>query len=76
MARDLVNELDRSMPAAAHAKLGTTLQAVISNFNAVLTKLDSAGAATTATGLAAQLGTNNVATLKVTDLATLGATAP
>lgn len=70
MARDLVNELDRSMPAAQHAKLGTTLQTLIANFNAVLVKMDAAAAATVAA-----LGTNNVATLTVTDLVTAGKTA-
>lgn len=71
MARDLIHELDHSMPAAAHAQLGTTLQNLIANFNAVLAKMDAAGAATVAA-----LGTNNVVSLSVTDLKTLGATAP
>lgn len=71
MARDLIHELDHSMPAAAHAQLGTTLQNLIANFNAVLAKMDAAGAATVAA-----LGTNNVVSLSVMDLKTLGATAP
>jgi hypothetical protein len=75
MARDLIHEIDHSMPAAQHASLGTLLQKMILNFNSVLTKLDGAGAATTATGLAAQLGTNNVSSLKITDLKTAGLTA-
>jgi hypothetical protein len=74
MSRDLVRELDHSMPAAFHAKLGATLQTVITNFNKVLTKLDTAGAATVTTTLAAALGTNNVTSLTVTDLVTLGKT--
>jgi hypothetical protein len=72
MARNLIHELDHCMPAASHAQLGTTFQAVITNFNKVLTKLDAAGAATVTTTLAAALGTNNVASLTVTDLITLG----
>ena len=75
MSRDLVHELDHSMPAAAHAQLGTTLQALITGHNAVLAKLDTAGAATVTTTLAAALGTNNVASLAVADLVTLGKTA-
>lgn len=74
MARDLIHELDHSMPAAQHAFLGATLQALIVGHNAVLAKLDVAGAATVATALAAALGTNNVASLSVTDLKTLGLT--
>lgn len=75
MARDLIHELDHSMPAAFHAFLGATLQALILGHNAVLAKLDAAGAATVTTTLAAALGTNNVASLSVTDLVTLGKTA-
>jgi hypothetical protein len=74
MGRDLIHELDHSMPAAKHAQLGTTFQAVITNFNKVLTKLDAAGASTVTTTLAAALGTNNVVSLTVTDLITLGNT--
>jgi len=75
MARDLIHELDHGMPAAAHAQLGTTLQSLIVSHNAVLAKLDAAGAATVTTTLAAALGTTNVAQLTVTDLVTLGKTA-
>ena len=72
MSLDLIHQLDHSMPAAKHANLGTTLQAVILGLNNALTKLDAGGAATTATGLAAALGTQNLANFKVTDLVTLG----
>lgn len=72
MSRDLIHELDHSMPAAAHAKLGSNLQTIIVNFNAVLAKLDTAGATTVTTTLAAALGTNNVATLAIQDLKALG----
>jgi hypothetical protein len=75
MARDLIHELDQSMPASKHVQLGTMLQSLIVGHNAVLAKLDTAGAATVATTLAAALGTNNVASLSVTDLVTLGKTA-
>jgi len=71
--RDLIHELDHSMPAAAHAQLGTTLQNLIASHNALLVKLDAAGAATVTTTLAAALGTNNVTSLTVADLKTLGA---
>jgi hypothetical protein len=70
--RNLIRELNHSMPAAIHAQLGTTLQNLITGYNTILAKLDAAGAATVTTTLAAALGTNNVATLTVTDLNTLG----
>jgi hypothetical protein len=70
MSRNLVDELNRSMPATAHSGLGTLLQDLITKHNAVLAKMDAAAAATVAA-----LGTNNVATLTVTDLVTLGKTA-
>lgn len=78
MSRDLVKELDHSMPAAAHALLGTNLQALIVGQNAILAKLDAIGNnATNTVGLInAAAGTTNVATYGITDLVTLGKTAP
>jgi hypothetical protein len=69
MARDLIHELDHSLPAAFHVKLGALLQQIITNQNAILAKLDAGGATVAA------LGTNNVATLSITDLVTLGQSA-
>ena len=78
MSRDLVHELDHAMPAAAHAALGTTLQALILGHNAILAKLDVIGnaATTTVAAINAAAGTTNVATYAVTDLVTAGKTAP
>lgn len=78
MSRDLVKELDHSMPAATHALLGTNLQALIVGHNAILAKLDALGnvANNSVALLNAAAGTNNVATYKITDLVTAGATAP
>lgn len=78
MARDLVHELDHSMPAAFHAKLGVTLQALILGHNAILAKLDALGnvANNSVALLNAAAGTNNVATYQIVDLVTAGATAP
>lgn len=75
MARDLIHELDHSMPAAAHAQLGTILQALIFGHNAILAKLDGIGAAADVAGVNAAAGTTNVATYKITDLITAGKTA-
>ena len=78
MARDLIHELDASMPASTHAKLGTTLQALIVGHNAILAKLDALGnvANNSVALLNAAAGTTNVATYKIPDLVTAGATAP
>lgn len=57
---NLVDELNRCMPAAAHAKLGDLLAEIITKHNALLAKLDAD------TGVAA---TNHVATLAITPLA-------
>lgn len=77
MSRDLVKELDHSMPAAAHALLGTNLQALIVGHNAMLAKLDALGnvANNSVALLNAAAGTTNVATYGITDLVTLGKTA-
>ena len=74
MARDLIHELDHSMPAAAHAQLGTILQALIVGHNAILAKLDVIGnaATTTVAAINAAAGTTNVATYGITDLVTAG----
>jgi hypothetical protein len=55
--RDPVHELDHCIPAAAHAKLGTTLNDVITSINAICAKFD-----------AGPLGTNNVATIGIKTL--------
>ena len=39
--KDLVKELDKLAPAAAHASLGTTIDGLQTAFNALLTKLDA-----------------------------------
>lgn len=70
MARNLIDDLNRSMPVAADIPLGQLLQDLITAHNAVLAKLDAAAAATVAA-----LGTNNVATLSVPDMITRGKTA-
>lgn len=75
MARDLVRELDRSMPAAKHAGLGTLLQRLITNQNAILAKLDGIGAAANIAAVNTAAGTTNVATFGTTDLVTLGLSA-
>jgi hypothetical protein len=54
MTRDLIHELNRSMPAAAHAALGTNLETIATQFNALLAKLD-ADAGITDTDYAATL---------------------
>ena len=41
MSRDLVHELNRSLPAASHAALGTNIQTLATQFNALLAKLDA-----------------------------------
>jgi hypothetical protein len=78
MSRDLIHELDHSMPAATHAALGTKFQALIVGLNAVLAKLDALGnvANNSVALLNAAAGTTNVATYQITDLVTAGATAP
>lgn len=77
MSRDLIHELDQSMPAAKHAQLGTTLQALILGHNAMLAKLDAIGnvANNTVALVNAAAGTTNVATYGITDLVTAGKTA-
>jgi len=59
MSRDLVHELNNSMPAAFHADLGTTIQTIAVQFNALLAKLDAD------TGVTA---TDYAATLRITPL--------
>lgn len=65
---NLIDELNRCMPAASHAKLGTLLEEIITKHNAVLAKLDAIGAATTAEGIATAAGTDNVSGLTITSL--------
>lgn len=57
--RNLKDELDRSMPAANHAKLGTLLEEMITQHNALLAKLDADVGVT---------DTNYVASLTITPL--------
>lgn len=59
-ARNLQDELNRCMPAAAHAKLGDLLNELITKHNALLAKLDAD------TGVAS---TNYAATVGVATLA-------
>lgn len=77
MARNLIDDLNRSMPVAADLQLGQLLQDLITAHNAVLAKLDALGnvANNSVALLNAAAGTNNVATLTVVDLVTRGRTA-
>lgn len=59
VAGTVEQQLNRSSPAAADAQLGTTIKDLITNFNALLAKLD---------GDAGVSATNHVATLAVTPL--------
>lgn len=56
---NLIDELNRCMPAAAHAKLGDLLQEIITKHNALAAKLDADAGVT---------DTNYAATLKITPL--------
>ena len=62
-----MHELNHMAPAAWHVKLGTMLENIINNQNAMITnqasilaKLDAIGAASTAGGIATAAGTTNV----------------
>lgn len=57
---NLKDELNRCMPAAAHAKLGDLLDEIITKHNALLAKLDAD------TGVAA---TDHASTLRIAPLA-------
>ena len=61
--RNLKDELNRSMPAAAHAKLGDLLDDIITKHNALLAKLDADVGVT---------DTNYVATLTLSTLTERG----
>jgi hypothetical protein len=54
---DVVHDLNHSSPAAKRAELGTTLNALITNWNLFMAKVDTG-----------TLGTNNAATLSITTL--------
>lgn len=56
---NLIDELNRCMPAAAHAKLGDLLQEMITKHNALAAKLDADAGVT---------DTNYAATLKIEPL--------
>lgn len=61
---NLKNDLDKMNPPAANAKLGSMLESIINNQNAILAKLDAIGAATaSASAINTAAGTTNVATL-------------
>lgn len=63
---NVVDELNRCMPAASHAQLGTLLQDLITNYNAMTTKYNA---------LLAHLDTANVAGIGNTNAATYAAVA-
>jgi len=64
---NLKNDLDRMNPPAFNAKLGTMLETIINNQNAILAKLDAIGAAgASSSAIAAAAGTTNVATYGMT----------
>ena len=61
---NLKNDLNRTTPAAANAKLGDMLEAIITTNNAILAKLDAIGAAgVSSAAIATAAGTTNVATM-------------
>jgi len=81
MSRDLVDELNRAMPAFAHVKgsggkvgFGNLMQQIITNQNAILAKLDTIGGAADVAAINAAAGTTNVATSAIPDLVTQGKT--
>ncbi|MGR9108261.1 MAG: hypothetical protein ACU843_15175 [Gammaproteobacteria bacterium] len=61
--RDIVKQLDDSMPAASNAALGTTIEELQQNLNALLAKLDADVGVT---------DTNYASTLAVTPLSQKG----
>lgn len=63
---NLKNDLDRMNPAAANIKLGTMLETIITNQNAILAKLDAIGAAADVAAINTAAGTTNVATYGMT----------
>ena len=66
-AGNLKNDLNRMNPAAANIKLGTMLETIITNQNAILAKLDAIGAAgASSAAIATAAGTTNVATYGMT----------
>lgn len=60
---NLKNDLNKSSPPAANAKLGDMLETIISNQNYLMAKLDAIGAASASVAaINTAAGTNNVAT--------------
>lgn len=82
MSRNLIHELNHSMPVFFNVKdnagklgFGNLLQNIIVNQNAILAKLDGIGAAANIAAVNAAAGTTNVATLAIPDLVAQGLTA-
>lgn len=60
---NLKSDLNRMNPTASNAKLGDMLEAIVSNQNAIMAKLDAIGAAgASSAAIATAAGTTNVAT--------------